>query len=340
MNDITKIQRFITWGEILLRFSPPGFEKLFWGNTFNAHFGGAETNCAVLLSQLGIPTTIITLLPNNEIGKAAQRFLRGFGVKTNSILFKDKSRMGLYFYEKGVDLRPSHIIYDRQGSAFANYAPGEIQWDAVIPTKSWLHTTGITLALSPTMLAESIRAIDIVKQRGGVVSFDMNYRQTLWENNDKAKDAFLQIVKKIDILIGNEEHILQFLLQKDFEKTTLEHIINTLFTQFPNLNIIMITYRQGYTVSHATIGAAAASRSNVVNRKTMEISSIVDRIGAGDAIAAGFIYGLMHNSTLTEAVDSALAMGALAHSVDGDSFIVDLDDVDAILQQKSSRLLR
>ena len=339
-KEHTITSQFIAWGEILLRLSPPGYSRLFQTNMFEAYFGGAEANCAVTLSQVGIPCRIVSALPDTVLGDAAKRYLQGFGVITDNIVMKQDTRMGLYFYEQGAGLRASRLIYDRNNSAFAQLQHEDINWNAIIPSNAWFHTKGITLALSNTICDESIKAASIVNEKKGVVSFDINYRQTLWKSVDDARDAFLRLMPSIHVLIGNEEHLALFLLPNSEKKHDIHSTIQALFNTYANLSAIVITYREGTSASEVRVGAAAATRNHEVAMKTLEVPHIVDRIGAGDALAAGFIYSLIQQQSLETAVDNALALCGLAHSVHGDNFIVGKADVEAILQNKSSRLLR
>lgn len=329
---------FHCWGEVLLRLSPRETQQLMHTNVFHSYFGGAEANCAVLLSQLGMKTTLMTVLPDNELGKAAIRYFKGFGITMDCVKLLSNSRLGLYYYEKGIGLRPSRLLYDREHSAFASLQKDAIKWERVLNNCGWLHTTGITLSLSTTIYEETLKACNIVKSTNGVVSFDINYRSTLWRNINHAQAVLQEFVKQVDILIGNEEHIKKLLLPD--KVTNYNQIIDYLFTKYPDLNVILITHRVGTTASDVTIGALASTRETVTELKLRKIQLVVDRVGAGDALAAAFMYSFIKGNTLDYCVDFALAAGALAHTVDGDNFIVSESDIVTVMENRSWQLIR
>lgn len=329
---------FTGWGEVLLRLSPPATQQLMQTNVFQWYFGGAEANCAVLLSQLGIKTKLITVLPNNDLGNAAIRYFQGFGIAMDCVQLVNNSRLGLYYYEKGIGLRPPRLVYDREHSAFASLQKGAVNWEKVLNNCGWLHTTGITLSLSPTIYEETLKASDSMKSKNGVVSFDINYRSTLWKDEKHAQAVMGDFVKQVDVLIGNEEHIKKLLLPENIVNDN--DIIDYLFTKYPDLNILLITHRTGTTASKVTIGAVASTRESTTELKIRKIQHVVDRVGSGDALAAAFIYSFVKGNTLDYCVDFALAAGALAHTVDGDNFIVSESDIVSVLENRSSQLIR
>jgi len=331
-------QYFTCWGEVLLRLSPSETQQLMHANVFHLYFGGAEANCAVLLSQLGIKTKIMTVLPDNELGKAAIRYFKGFGITMDCVKLLNNSRLGLYFYEKGIGLRPSRLLYDREYSAFASLQKDAINWEQVVNDCGWFHTTGITLSLSATIYEETLKACEIVKSTNGVVSFDINYRSTLWQDINHAKAVTQEFVKQVDVLIGNEEHIKKLLLPE--KVTNYNEIIDYLFTKYPDLNVILITHRVGTTASDVTIGALASTQKTATELKLRKIQHVVDRVGSGDALAAAFMYSFIKGNSLDYCVDFALAAGALAHTVEGDNFIVSESDIVTVMENKSWQLIR
>ncbi|MCX8123875.1 MAG: sugar kinase [Spirochaetes bacterium] len=339
-NMFDSSKYFTCWGEVLLRLSPPATQQLMQTNVFHSYFGGAEANCAVMLSQLGIKTKLITALPDNELGHAALRYFRSFGIDVNDIRLVSNSRLGLYFFEKGIGVRPSHLLYDRAHSAFALIQKGDINWRESLKDCGWFHTTGITLSLSPAIVEETMKACDIVKSNRGVVSFDINYRHTLWKDIKMAKRMICELVKKVDVLIGNEEHIKMLLLSENLPHYHYNDSIDYLFTNFTNLNSILLTHRYGTTASEVEIGAVAATRDTITELKIRKLHNVVDRVGSGDAMAAAFMYGLMSRYTLEHCVAFAVAAGALAHMIDGDNFIVSESDIVTVMEDKSWQLKR
>ncbi len=329
---------FICFGEVLLRMSPPDTQQLMQTNVFHSYFGGAEANCAVLLSQLGLKTKLITAIPDNDLGKALVRYFRSFGIAMDNVIVVQDARVGVYFYEKGIGVRPSRLIYDRGHSAFALIQKGDINWEEVLKDCGWFHTTGITLSLSPVIVEETLKACDIVKSTHGIVSFDINYRSTLWKDIQLAKSIIGEFVKKVDVLIGNEEHIKMLLLSENVSH--YYDIIDYLFTKFPNLNSILLTHRYGTTASEVEIGAVAATHDASTELKIRKLHNVVDRVGSGDAMAAAFMYGLMSSYTLEYCVDFAIAAGGLAHMIDGDNFIVSANDILTVMKDAGWQLIR
>ncbi len=329
---------FTGFGEVLLRLSPPYTQQLLYTNVLYSYFGGAEANCAVFLSQLGLKTKIITMLPDSDVGKAALRYFRSFGVSVDSVLLVPDSRLGLYFYEKGAGVRPSRLIYDRAYSAFALLQKGDINWEKVLKDCGWFHTTGITLSLSDIIVEETLKACDIVKSNHGIVSFDINYRQTLWKDIELAKRIIGEFVKKVDVLIGNEEHIKKLLLPEQIVQYS--DIAEYLFSEYPNIKTLLITHRYGHDTSEVEIGALAGTRHSLTQLTTRNIHNVVDRIGSGDALAAGFMYSYIKGNPLDKCVDFALAAGGLAHMIDGDNFILHEHDIVTLLENASGRLIR
>ncbi|HWP67685.1 MAG TPA: sugar kinase, partial [Rectinemataceae bacterium] len=193
-----------TFGEIMLRLKSPGQERLFQSPLLEATFGGSEGNVAVALARLGIQTTFITILPDNQIGRECTRELRYHGVDVSQIKAKP-GRMGIYFFENGANQRPSNVIYDRAGSAIAEIEPGDIDWSKAFGGAGWFHISGITPAVSRKCADASIAAVRAAKESGLMVSFDLNYRAKLWNYGAKAKDVMTEIAQYADVLIGNEE---------------------------------------------------------------------------------------------------------------------------------------
>ncbi|MCX7678799.1 MAG: PfkB family carbohydrate kinase, partial [Spirochaetes bacterium] len=243
-----------------------------------------------------------------------------------------------YFFEKGIGERPSRLIYDRAHSAFASMQSNGINWESALQNCAWFHTTGITLALSKTVADETRDACGIIKRNNGIVSFDINYRTTLWETVDCARNAISEFLHNVDVLIGNKDHIQTLLLPSTIKPQ--EEMARHLFARYPKLRVILITHRFSTTASDAEIGAFAATKDEVTQFHGKKLHCIVDRIGSGDAIAAGFIFSLIKNAPLEDAVKFALAAGTLAHMTDGDNFIVTESDIISVVEARSWQLTR
>ena len=197
----------VTFGEIMLRLAPPGFERILQTGQFVATFGGGEANVAVALAQLGLPAAFVTVLPDkNPMADAVVGELRRFGVDTSRIV-RGKGRMGVYYVEAGANQRPSKVVYDRDNSAIALAKPGDIDWDRALEDAGWFHVTGITPAISSSAADLALEAVKKARAKGITVSCDLNYRKNLWKWGKPAAEVMRELVKNIDIAIANEEDV-------------------------------------------------------------------------------------------------------------------------------------
>ena len=205
--------KVVTFGEIMLRLKSPAYERLMQSPTLEATFGGGEANVSVSLANYGMDTAFVTVLPDNDIGKACMRELRGFGVDTSKIVYKP-GRMGIYYLETGAVQRPSKVIYDRAGSAIAEADVSDIDWEKAFEGATWFHITGITPAISQGAADLSLAAVKAAKKLGLHVSCDLNYRKNLWKYGKTADQVMTELVKYVDTVIANEEDFQKALLLK------------------------------------------------------------------------------------------------------------------------------
>jgi len=342
------MKRIATFGEIMLRLSPPGKEKLFQSSFLFARFGGGEANVAVSLAIFGHAVRYISVIPQNDIGAAAVAELRRWGVETESIVRQGK-RLGVYFAETGADQRPSKVIYDRDHSAIAEAGKGDIDWDKVLSGAGWLHITGITPALSASAAELTMEAVKKAKEKDIVVSVDFNYRGKLWKYGKSAPEVMREIVKFADVGIGNEEDCQKSLgikAEADIEGGRLEIAVYEKLTadvlnSFPNLNKVAITLRESHSADRNSWSGVLRNRQKFIVGSKYEITDIVDRIGGGDAFAAGLIHGFDLFGDDEKALEFALASSCLKHSIAGDFNLVSEKDVLALMQgEKSGRVQR
>ncbi|HDT13895.1 MAG TPA: sugar kinase [Candidatus Aminicenantes bacterium] len=314
-----------TFGEIMLRLSPPGKELLFQSPRLAATFGGGEANVAVSLAVLGHASRWISVVPANPLGDAALRRLRGHGVDVGAVVRAGR-RLGVYFAETGSDARPSKVIYDREGSGIAEAKPGDIDWAAALEGMERLHVTGITPALSASAAALTVEAVKSARAKGMGVSVDLNYRAKLWRYGRRAPEVMREIAAEADLLIGNEEDCQKALgiaAAADVEAGALdvkayEALTAEVMRAFPGLDRVAITLRESRSADWNRWSAVLRTRSDFIVGPVHEIRSIVDRIGSGDAFAAGLIHGLTSFGTDAQALAFAVAAGALKHSIPGD----------------------
>jgi 2-dehydro-3-deoxygluconokinase len=328
MSDFRTDGGIVCFGEVLLRLSAPGAELFLQTPALNVCVGGAEANVAVSLAQLGHDTAVFTALPDNALGRAARNELRRYGVDTSRIAFLP-GRMGLYFLSPGAGGRATEVIYDRAGSAFAGTAHGETNWGDVLKGAGWLHVSGVTAALGENVADAAIRAVTEARKLGLTVSFDCNYRAKLWQAwNGDAPVILRQILAETDIAFGNER---DFALILGGSPANARDAADAAFTAFPNLRLMAATSRAQHSVNHHALGAAMHARDGSWETAAIEITHIVDRIGAGDAFAAGLIHALRTGAANDAAIRFALGAACIKHTIPGDFNLTGAADIEAFL---------
>ena len=337
------MQRYITFGEIMLRLKPPGFERFLQSPVFEATFGGGEANVAVGLARFGMNVAYVSVIPDNAIGEACIQELRKHGIDT-SLITRKGNRLGVYFLEPGANQRPSRVIYDRLGSAIAEARPGDIDWDRVFDGATWFHITGITPALSLYASELSLEAVKKAKEKGLTVSCDLNFRKKLWKYGKPAPEVMGELVKYIDIAIGNEEDCQKSLgvgVELDVKSGKLDpekyrELTDKVLELFSNIKKIALTMRESHSADYNSWSAVLNNRSTFSVSRKYEIHDIVDRVGSGDTFAAGLIYGLNNLDTDRKALEFATAASCLMHSISGDLPLVSLDEVTSLVGGEAS----
>jgi 2-dehydro-3-deoxygluconokinase len=330
----------ITFGEIMLRLAPPGFERILQTPQFVATFGGGEANVAVALAQFGLPTAYVTVLPEkNPIADAIVAELRRFGVDTSTIV-RGKGRVGIYYLEAGAVQRPSKVVYDRDHSAIALAKPGDIDWNRVFEGAGWFHISGITPAISASAADLALEAVRTAQEKGVTVSCDLNYRKNLWKWGKSAAEVMRELVKYVDIAIANEEDVQMALgiaaevdvHSGELDRAQYEKLTKKVLAEFRNLKGIAITLRESRSASHNGWSACLNDGKEFLLSRHYDITPIVDRVGAGDSFAAGLIYGLQMLPKHQEALEFAVAASCLKHSIPGDFNRSTVEDVNALLK--------
>ncbi|HEX8484044.1 sugar kinase [Sphingomonas sp.] len=325
--------RLLCFGEIMLRLSPPGRELLMQTPRLDVWVAGAEANVATQLARLGHDVAFASVVPDNDLGRAAITTLRGHGVDTRHIALQG-DRMGLYFVTPGAGMRATEVIYDRAHSAFAQ-APAEgWDWDALLTGIDRLHLSGITPALGPVPAASALAAVRAASDRGIAISFDGNWRGKLWEQWDLDPRSILtELVAHADLMFGNHRDIA-LLLGRDFSgEAEVRHraACEAAFEAFPRLRTIASTAR---TVEHVDLNRLSAridTRDSHAQTGEVVLAGIVDRIGGGDAFAAGVLHALRNGQDIAGAATTGLALAALKHSLPGDAGLFRQADVNAYL---------
>lgn len=333
-----------TFGEIMLRLSPPGFERFLQSPEFVATWGGGEANVAVSVAQLGGQSRYITVLPEaNSLANACIGELRRFGVDTRHIV-RGPGRLGIYFVEAGANQRPSKVVYDRAGSAIAMAKTGSIDWSEALADVAWFHVTGITPALSESAAGLAIESLERAKAMGASTSVDLNFRKNLWKWGRAAHEVMPDLVKHADVCIANEEDCQKCLkidADVDVESGALSQekykkLAETVLDRFTNVQKIAITLRESRSASHNGWSACLHNRNEFLLSRQYEITHIVDRVGTGDSFAAGLIYGFFNFSSDREALKFAVAASSLKHSLPGDYSRFTADEVMALARSSGS----
>lgn len=321
---VTQRGPVVCFGEMLLRLSPPGARLMVQADTLEINVGGAEANVAAALASLGHETRMVTLLPDSPLGAKARAAVAGAGVDTRFIA-RGNGRMGLYFLEPGAGLRPSSITYDRAGSAFAHAQVDDFDLSRALDGASLLHMSGITPALGPNGVALAFAAMTAAKAAGVPICFDGNYRALLWESWDSDPRSILtELVQAATVLIGNHRDI-SLLLGKAFSGDGPERrreAVDAAFAAFPNLQLVASTARHVVSSDHHRIAARVDTRGGKYQTPEIDVTGIVDRIGTGDAFAAGVLHQWLQGAEEQAMAECGLALAALKHSQHGDMCLI------------------
>ena len=336
-------QTVVTFGEIMLRLAPPGYERLMMSPMLVATFGGGEANVAVSVANYGLPARYVTALPDNPVTDAFVYQMRGFGIDT-SFIKRTAGRFGIYFVEPGANQRPSKVVYDRANSSIALAKPGDLDWQAIFADAGWFHVTGITPALSQSAADLSIEAAKAAQSLGVPVSCDLNYRKNLWKYGKSAQDVMSELVQHVDFAIANEEDCQKALGVKidvdvhsgKLDSAQYQKLAEKVLAAYPNLKAIAITLRESFSASHNGWSACMHNRERFMLSRHYDITHIVDRVGGGDSFGGGLIYGLLSLPTHEEALEFATAASCLKHSVPGDFNRFTKAEVESLLKEGGS----
>ena len=333
----------VCFGEIMLRLSPPGYERLFQSPLLQATFGGGEANVAVSLAHFGFDSHYVTRLPANPVGEAALKALRAEGVRVESVL-RGGSRLGIYFAETGASQRPSLVVYDRAHSAIGELQPGTVPWDAVLDGAAWFHCTGITPALGPGPAACTAEALAAASKAGVRVSLDLNYRAKLWSKAD-AQRTMRALMPYVDVAIANEED-LQSSLGIDVARTDVTSgaldasayraAAERVAAEF-GVKQVAVTLRESLSASdNAWSAVLFDAATGAFHQGQRYVVRLVDRIGGGDSFAAGLIHGLATGRDAASALRFAVAASAIKQTIPGDFNRVSVAEVERLAEGDAS----
>lgn len=330
--------KVLTFGEIMLRLKAPGCERLLQSPSLEATFGGGEANVAVSLANYGMDAAFLSFLPNNALADACIGELRRFNVDTSRIIRKD-GRVGIYYLEAGANQLPSKVIYDRAYSSIALAGPGDVDWDKAFEGVGWMHISGITPAISESLMELSMESVKEAKKRGITLSCDLNYRKNLWKYGKQAVEVMSEMAKYCDVLIANEEDVQKSLgITADvdvesgkIESSKYEALGNKVLEKYPEAKMIAITLRESKSADSNGWSACINNREKFYVSRHYDINDIVDRVGGGDSFAGGLIYGLNTYDSIEEALEFAAAASCLKHSVKGDFNRASAEDVKKLM---------
>jgi 2-dehydro-3-deoxygluconokinase len=333
------VKRVVTFGEIMMRLSPPGYLRFGQARSFDVIYGGGEANVAVSLANLGSAVDYVTRLPSNDLGEACIQFLRQYGVGVDKIV-RGGDRLGIYFLEMGAVQRGSKVIYDRANSSIATVEPGMIDWQSVFSDADWFHWTGITPAISEGAAAVCLEAVKTAHEMGLTISCDLNYRKKLWKWGKRPEEVMPELVSFCHVAVGNEEDADKVFGIRAPEVDVAagkvpakkyESVCRELGERFPSLRTVTITLRGSISASHNTWSGVLWQNGQFYMGPSYDITHIVDRVGGGDAFAAGLIFGLRSFGDDPQRVlDFAIAASCLKHSIFGDFNLATVTEVEAL----------
>lgn len=331
------MKKVVTFGEILMRLSPPSWQRLEQTNQWNVIYAGSEANVSASCCKLGMTATHVTVLPDDEIGNAAVGSLRSWGIDT-AYIQRTPGRIGIYFYENAASLRSPKIIYDRFHSCFAGIKPGSVDWEEVLSGADWFHWTGITPAVSAGAAAVCLEALIAARKRGMQISGDINYRRVLWKYGKTAQEVMPELIGYCDLLVGGLEDFKNCL---GIEETSFEKACEKIGRQFPAVKKIATTHRETKSASQQWVDAELWSKKSLLKSSRYELFPIVDRIGAGDAFMAGLIFGSLSGKNDQHTLEFATAACALKHTIEGDVNLASAEEIEALMQNNNTgKLLR
>jgi len=325
-------QCIAAFGEILLRLTPSDGGRLLNTGSLDMSFAGAESNVLSALAMLGHKTRFVTKVPDGPIGESALLSLKQFGVDT-SFIGRGVGRMGTYFIELGSSIRPSRVVYDRENSAFSMISKGEFDWHELLQGISWLHLTGITLALSENCLQQSLAALQQAQKLGVKVSFDLNYRRSLWKDKKQARLAYESVLEYTHLLFGNEGSLYDVFDWKSDSDSGYQRDQDLMLKSCAQFGVesVAFTRRHHPSASRNRLEGLLLAGDQFYQSKDYEVV-VSDRFGTGDTFAAGVLHGYSKSWDLQRVIDFSTAAFALKHTIRGDQMLCVEDEIVSIME--------
>lgn len=329
------------FGEIMLRLSTDVGKMILQSDRFNVNYGGGEANVLISLSHFGIDTKMITSVSNDDIGKSILRYLRSYDIDTEFVTLSDH-RTGIYYLQVGSGIRSSKVIYDRDNSAFCNMKVGDIDIAKALEDVDVFHFSGITLALSNDLRELLMQMLAYCKEHNIMVSYDSNYRAKLW-SLEEAREATLKLLPYVDILsagILDAENILLMNCELEDNHEKLKYYYDEITKTYPNIKHIFSSHRDIESSSVNKLQCNYYTDGILYLSNKINIDSIVDRVGGGDALSAGIIYSIINNKDPKYVCEFATCASALKHSILGDANLVELSDVERLMYEGVGKIAR
>ncbi len=325
----------VTFGETMLRFSPPSYLRLEQATSLDLHVGGSELNAAVAGSRLGLNVAYVSRLTRNPLGRLIENRARTHGVDTTHIVWTDEDRVGAYYVEFGASPRPNSVTYDRSDSAIARMRPGQAHWGAILDGAKLFYTSGITPALSSTAAATTLEAIEAARKHGAKVCVDLNYRARLW-TQEQARSVMTEIAQSTDILFATEEDTERVF---GITGSNYEDVARKLAKTF-DLEIVAITLRKNPSVwKNQWTAIAYETDADAVYRSPEFDIEVVDRVGSGDSFVGGFLTGYLESGPEL-GVRLGVGMSSLKQTIPGDLCWATREEVDRVLDGGGLRIVR
>ncbi len=347
MKRIETDRKAVFFGELMMRLSTKGHERIVQAREFDVSYSGAEANGAVMLEGLGLESFVVSSVPDNAVGEACVAYLRQFGVNLDNVM-RNGFRLGIYYVETGASQRASTFLYNRKGSSITELKSGDFDWDRIFEGKHWFHFTGITPALGDSVAGIVKEACQAARKRGVTVSADLNFRKKLW-SVEKARTTWTELMKSVDVLFTNEEEAeVVFGIKARgadvhagrIEESGYEDVARQLLERF-SLKHVSITLRESISASVNDWSGMVYDGGEFHRSRKYRIDPVIDRVGGGDAFSAGIIYGLLTGQDLQETVEFAAAASCLKHSIQGDFNLVSFDEImDLVRGDGSGRIQR
>ncbi len=340
------MKKVVTFGEIMLRLTPPGWKRFSQASSFEVIYGGGESNVAVSLANYGIPTEFVTRLPDNDIGQCALMEMRKRNVGMQHVV-RGGERLGIYFLEMGAVSRGSKVVYDRAHSGMSSIEAGMIDWESVFQDAQWFHWTGITPAISQGAADACLEAIKVANQMGVTVSTDLNYRKNLWKYGKNPGDIMPDLVAGCDVILGNEEdaekhfglhpEAVDVTQGASVEAKAYLSVLKQLMQMFPRAKKVITTLRGSINASHNSWSGVMYDGDTLYEAPQYQITHIVDRVGGGDSFMGGLIYGLLkYPDDDQRALNFAVATSCLKHTIYGDANLVTVAEVEKLMEGDAS----